>query len=165
ARGDQGTQDEPAVRRTVASIEQHEIGCIRYNIHTSQRVIDPQGYSFALGERQRLSVSLGLVPIFQVVRLFRFIRQGQNLSHRIIRRTRKYTSLVSVNHVSLSHVDRGQELQVESCASHEILWQRLIQIDADLHTSRLRCHLQRIAKVKRRESKVGGEAVVRLVGM
>ena len=43
--------------------------------------------------------------------------------------------------------------------------QRLVEIDADLHAARFRCDFQRVAEIEGRESEVGGEPVVRLIGL
>ncbi len=165
ARRNQRTQHEPAVLRAVPPIKQHKVGRIRRDVDPGQRIIHSQGDALALGKRQRLSVSLGLVPVFKVVSLFRFISQRQRPDHWIVRRAGEDAGFASVHQVSLAHVDRGQELQVEACSPGKFLRQRLVEINADFDAAWFRCHFQGVAQIEGWKSEVSGEPVVRLIGL
>ena len=165
ARRDERTQHEPAVLRAVAPIEEHEVGGIGVDVDARQRVVDAQGDGLALGKRQRLRVSLGLVPILEVVGLFGFIGQRQDLDHGIVGGAREDAGLGSVDEVSLAHVDGGQELQVEARAAGQFLRQRFVEIDADSDAAWFRCDFKGVAEIEGREGEIGGEAVVRLIGV
>src|SRR5581483_5943096 len=98
-----------------------------------------------------------------VIGFFRLIGQRQYLDHRIVGSSREDSGFDSVDEVSLPHVDGGQELQVETGSASEVLRQRMVEIDADLHAAGFRRDFQRVAQTEGGEGQLSAERVVRFV--